>query len=171
MKTRVKRHSVVQPQDESIKLIPLTKGQNAIVDIADYDFLMQWNWCASWSETTRSFYAKRKNADTGKMVYMHRALVGNSHDEVDHRNRNTLDNRRENLRGCDGSPNRQNSPKRRTNTSGYKGVSWCKERALWVAHIQVNEKSFYLGGYHSKEDAYEAYCVRAKAVFGEFFHG
>ncbi len=171
MKNRVKRHSVVQPQDESIKLIPLTKGQNAIVDAADYDFLMRRNWCASWSETTKSFYAKSFDKTTGKLIYMHRTLFGESHPEVDHRNRNTLDNRRENIRGCASSSNKHNIPKRRTNKSGYKGVSWCKERGLWVAHIQLQGKSIYIGGYHSREDAYSAYCARAVPAVGDFFHG
>jgi hypothetical protein len=35
----MKRHSVVQPLDTSYRLIPLTQGQNAIVDAADFEEL------------------------------------------------------------------------------------------------------------------------------------
>ena len=56
-KLRVKRHAVTQPLDQSYRLIPLTQGQNAIVDVEDFEWLDQWNWCAQW--TGRHFYAVR----------------------------------------------------------------------------------------------------------------
>lgn len=44
MKRHVKRHEVVQPLNESYRLIPLTQGQNAIVDVNDFGRLSKWNW-------------------------------------------------------------------------------------------------------------------------------
>ena len=41
---RMPRHPVTQPSDPSYLLIPLTQGQNAIVDAVDYDRLMQFNF-------------------------------------------------------------------------------------------------------------------------------
>ena len=76
----VKRHAVVQPLDQSIKLIPLTQGRNAVVDAVDYEWLMQWNWCAAWCPITRSFYATRRdytvNRRLGITVPMHRVIMG-----------------------------------------------------------------------------------------------
>ncbi len=36
----------VQPEDESVRLVPLTQGKFAIVDAADYGAVMQFHWCA-----------------------------------------------------------------------------------------------------------------------------
>lgn len=45
-KNRVKRHAVTQPLDKPYRLIPLTQGKNAIVDLENFSWLSQWNWCA-----------------------------------------------------------------------------------------------------------------------------
>ena len=42
-----------------MRAIPLTQGQWALVDDADYEWLMQYEWCAQWDKDTRSFYAVR----------------------------------------------------------------------------------------------------------------
>jgi hypothetical protein len=54
-KYRVARHSVEQPEDPSIRLIPLTQGQVAIVDVGDFAALDRWNWSAHWNPCTKSF--------------------------------------------------------------------------------------------------------------------
>src|SRR6266481_2348808 len=109
-KYRVRRHEVIQPQDQSIKLIPLTKGQSAIVDAADYEWLMQWNWTAQWSKNIGSFYAYRISGKT--LIYMHRLITACEQGmDVDHINHHTLDNRRSNLRKGSHSYNLANSDK------------------------------------------------------------
>ena len=59
----------------------------------------------------------------------------------DHANRNTLDNRRENLRPATLENNAQNRTKQRNNTSGFIGVCWNKNDQLWVARIGLNGKN------------------------------
>lgn len=44
-----------------------------------------------------------------------------------------------------------------TNTSGYTGVTWDKERNMWRAKAKVNGKTVYLGNYTGKLDASKAY--------------
>ena len=41
------------------KEIPLTQGKVALVDVEDYDYLMQWKWQADKHKNGR-FYAKRR---------------------------------------------------------------------------------------------------------------
>lgn len=91
--------------------IPLTKGLVALVDDDDYDFLMQWKWCASdcsrglgtkfYAVTQiRTFEYKRKR------IYMHRVIMGEPLNLcVDHINGDSLDNRKENLRSVTVSEN------------------------------------------------------------------
>ena len=87
-----------------MKKIPLTQGQVALVDDADYEWLSRWKWCAMWCSSTDSFYAVRHiRLPNGKWttLRMHRAILGlerGDSRQVDHENHDTLDERRENLR-------------------------------------------------------------------------
>lgn len=164
MKLNVKRHVVVQPLDKSIRLIPLTQGQNAIVNASRYEFLMQWNWYAVWNIYTRTYYAVRVVGD--KAVFMHNAVMGKTGVLHDHRNKNTLDNRMENLRECTVSQNGANRDKQVRNTTGYKGVF--KNHSKWIARITVMNKRFHLGNFSNKESAARAYDAAALVHFGEF---
>lgn len=156
-----------------MKEILLTKGQVALVDDCDYEWLNQWNWYAcSSNSTVPGFYARRTIKDTnGKKynVYMHRLITGASRGvEVDHINHNKLDNRRENLRISSRSENNRNRKKQRNNTSGHKGVQWIKRLNVWCALIQINYKRVSLGHYRAYEDACNAYDNAASLYHGSF---
>lgn len=159
-KRRVKRHSVVQPLEESYRLIPLTQGQNAIVDVGDFEWLSKFNWYAYWHENTNSFYAAKGD----KLEAMHRFILG-CKEEVDHADRNTLNNRRNNLRKATKAQNMHNRKKLRTNTSGFIGVYWYQG---WKSKIANNGKRHYLGIFSSPEEAARAYDEMAKKLHGEF---
>jgi hypothetical protein len=87
---------------------------------------------------------------------------------VDHRNGNGLDNRRINLRLCTDAQNRANRRLQRNNKSGFKGVFLNAKNGKFLAHVQVNKKTFYLGSFVSPIDAAKAYDKAAKLHFGEF---
>lgn len=46
--------------------------------------------------------------------------------------------------------------KPKNNTSGHKGVSWCKSKGMWEAYISVHNKRIHLGRYHNIDDAVKA---------------
>jgi hypothetical protein len=166
MKRCVKKHEVVQPLNESYRFIPLTKGQTAIVDVEDFDFINQWNW--SVSKSTNGFYAARKN-ESGKMVYMHRLVINcPPGKETDHRSHDTLDNRKQNLRECTHDNNVCNVRISSNNTSGFKGVCWHKKASKWRSAISINDKTKHLGLFASKEEAAKAYDDAAKIYHGSF---
>jgi hypothetical protein len=166
MKRRVVRHEVVQPPDQSYRLIALTQNQNAAVDAEDFEFLNQWNWCATWDPTTKSFYAVR---DHGR-IRMHRQILGcRPEEEGDHRNNDTLDNRRSNLRACTRRQNGANRTMRvMTQSSKFRGVYWNKHAGKWISQIGGSGFHQYLGLFVNEEDAARAYDVAASAKFGEF---
>lgn len=104
-----------------------------------------------------------------KMVSLHRLIMGNPSSHVDHRDGNTLNNRRSNLRLCSRSQNKANSKRYRNNTSGYKGVSPTRSRRNpWQAIIYHERKQFHLGLFKTAEAAHEAYKAAAMRIYGEF---
>lgn len=87
--------------------------------------------------------------------------------EVDHINRDRLDNRRQNLRVVTRHQNaiwRQGLP---NSTSRFKGVGFHKSRNTWRAYIKVNGKSMNLGYFKYEEDAAYAYDAAARRLFGD----
>lgn len=164
----VKRHTVTQPVGKPYRFIPLTQGQNAIVDATDFEWLNQWNWNAQWSHGMQSFYAVRGALKDGRWTYeaMHRVILGcQPHEEGDHINHNTLDNRRNNLRKATRKQNGRN--RRGHGKSGFKGVH---RRSLncWRAVIRVDGRLLRLGNFKTKEAAALAYNKAAKVFFGDF---
>lgn len=87
---------------------------------------------------------------------------------IDHVDGNFYNNVFSNLRLATSRQNQCNQKKRCDNTSGLKGVSWCKERNRWQSGIQINGKRIALGRFDTKEEAYAAYCEAARRLHGEF---
>lgn len=132
-----------------MKAIPLTKGEFAIVDDADYDFLMQSSWCYA------SEYAQTWWKPTGERVFMQWLLLPRKPGfVVDHHNRFKLDNRRQNLRYITKSEdciNRELDPRNRT---GFAGIRPSHNHGFSV-YVKRNRKAIYLGRYDTLERAVE----------------
>lgn len=83
---------------------------------------------------------------------------------IDHINRDTSDNRIENLRNVDTSTNSKNTKKYKNNNSGKTGVSFVAKRGVWVAEIKNKNDKIWLGYFENFEDAVEA-RVRAEKKY------
>ena len=167
-KIRVVRHEVTQPLDKPYRLIPLTQGQNAIVDASDFEWLSKWNWCAQRDRI--GFYAVRSwRKPNGSCVkrQMHNAVL-KCNGQIDHKNHDTLDNRHENLRKCTTGQNHCNRRVQKNNTSGFKGVGFHKAGNKWRAQISINGKMKHLGCFVSPLQAAHAYDQAAKQFHKEF---
>ena len=76
--------------------------------------------------------------------------------EVDHEDRNSLNNNVDNLRLGNSVLQIQNQGIRSTNKSGVKGVHWHKGASKWQARINVEDKKKHLGLYTTIKEAAEA---------------
>ena len=99
-----------------------------------------------------------------KKWFLHNLLVPYS----DHANRNTLDNRRCNLRFATWSQNGINKPAPSNNTSGIKGVYFKKDRGKFLARITKDGKTYNLGYFTRASEAALAYNQKAQELFGDF---
>jgi AP2 domain/HNH endonuclease len=87
---------------------------------------------------------------------------------VDHKDHDTLNNRRENLRAVKNVLNLANSGSRRSAVhSLFKGVTYDISRNRWVAQIGIGNRHIHLGRYDSEVEAASAYNVAALAEWGE----
>jgi hypothetical protein len=105
---------------------------------------------------------RRYQASRLAWFYVHKTWpVG----EVDHINRNTLDNRLSNLRDAlNRTLQRGNQKMRKDNRCGLKGVQWSKNEQKWRARC----RSKTIGMFNTAEEAHEAYIKAAQKAFGEF---
>lgn len=87
--------------------------------------------------------------------------------EIDHINRDPLDNRPENLREVTRSENEMNKLPSKRNSSGIKGVSWEKRRSKWRAQITANGEYKYLGSFGTRDEAESAYIAASIEMHGE----
>ena len=87
--------------------------------------------------------------------------------EVDHEDRNSLNNNVDNLRLGDDVLQNQNQGTRSDNTSGVKGVGWHKQSSNWRARIMVENKSKYLGYYATLKEAAAARNAAIKKYWPE----
>ncbi len=148
-----------------MRYLKISKSYVVKLDRDDFDFISQWSWSATINGTT--IYAVRNSG--GKRVYMHRLVSGaKSGQIVDHINRDSLDNRKKNLRISSKSFNGANSVKRRTATSSkYKGVYWCKCYFKWTASITKDRKKYFGGRFASELSAGIAANNLYLKLFGE----
>ncbi len=87
---------------------------------------------------------------------------------VDHINGVRTDNRIENLRAVTPQQSAFNTSKHKRNTSGYKGVSFSKQKGKWAATICYGGKHTHCGFFNTPEEAGRAYEAAAERLFGEY---
>ena len=153
-----------------MKLIALnqSKGRQnmyAIVDEDLFPMLNRFSWCAVKKGNTR--YAMTSIFINGKKtgIQMHRMIMGFPRQMIDHKNRDGLDNRAENLRLSDASSNALNRAIKPRSHSKYKGVYKISDTS-WRAILRVHGKNKHLGYFNTETDAAEAYDSAAMQEWG-----
>lgn len=149
--------------------IPLTQGKVALIDAEDYPKIAGYRWRFHCGYARASQYdpaSKRSQAVHMSHVILPCPPVKGL--EVDHINRNKLDNRKENLRLVTRSQNCANRGNFKNSKSQYKGVRWNKKMGLWEAAIRKDNVITNLGAYDDEIAAASAYNEYARKMWGEY---
>lgn len=146
--------------------IPLARGRGvALIDDENAELVAPF----SWVRHSAGYAVAHARGQGNRQVYMHRLILAPPAGvQVDHINRDGLDNRRANLRLADKRQQQGNIALNARNTSGFRGVSLDSRRGRWAAHIAFNSRSQFLGYFATPEAAAHAYDIAAAAHFGEF---
>lgn len=93
----------------------------------------------------------KKRYSNHRIIYLwHHGHVPNI---IDHIDRCTTNNRIENLRPVTKSQNNQNTDLQSNNTTGVRGVSFCKQKNKFRVRIKLDGKEKHLGFYDTIEEA------------------
>lgn len=164
--TESKSNAIIEDCKELVpfRTINLINSDEVMIcDAEDYEKLSKYNWRLNNGRAI-AFGGKR-----GVYVYAHRIVMNAPNGmTVDHKNHNQLDNRKDSLRLCTHYNNTLNRRAPKNNTSGYKGVSFSKERNLWECYITNNGKRINLGRHETALEAAKIYDRAAYKLHGEF---
>jgi hypothetical protein len=145
-----------------LTLIKARSGEvvgRTLVDDADYEHLSRWNWYVSDGGYAMRATTIRNAAGNRQFlaIRLHRYLMGleaGDRREVDHRNRDKLDNRRSNLRVTTHAENHQNKGAKRTaQTSAHRGVDWRADRGKWRAAYAGRDQRKHIGYFDTEDEA------------------
>lgn len=134
-----------------------------LIDADDWENAKQYGW--SLTIYPKSGY-KVVRAHINKKTVLLTAFIGCQY--YDHIDRNSLNNRKYNLRPATQQQNTMNKSKGKRNKSGYIGVYWDSRMNKWCATIKKDYKSIYLGSFNNIEDAVNARKAAEEKYFGDF---
>jgi len=154
-------------------ILRITRSNGSIYDfLLDNEDVSAVRKFGSWSILTKKdrpwyIYAKSK----GQLL--HRLVMGNPECLVDHRNRNTLDTRKNNLREADVHLNAQNRGLRHgTNklagrSSGeHPGVYWDTQKSRWRVRLTEGGKRRYYGYFSDPVEAGRVANMNILRIYG-----
>ena len=117
-------------------------------DLEDYELIKDYCW--STCEPVQG-YVRIETTINNKGVNMAQLLTGKN--DIDHIDRNPMNNRRINLREATRSQQAMNRKRQSNNTSGFIGVYLNKKNNKWFSTIKIDGNTKYLGSFIDKNDA------------------
>lgn len=147
-----KNKIIIKADHAEIELFSTKHGvKNTIIDLEDVDKCKNYRWFFVLDGNTFYSYA-HKGSTT---IKLHRLIMdAPTKIVVDHINRDGLDNRKINLRLCTQKENIRNSKLYKNNSSGYKGISFIRNK--WRSRIFIEGKDKHLGLFDTLEEAITA---------------
>ncbi len=159
-----------------VAYVPLTKGYEAVIDAADVPLVGGHAWHAKEhfdrNGKLKVVYAARNTTiapGRQKTLRMHREILGAPEDlEIDHRDSNGLNNRRQNLRPATEAENIRNARLRRDNKSGVKGLSWVSRDKVWRTCVYADGKVAFVRYFKCRSAAEQALAEARTRLHGDF---
>ena len=160
--------SIYQAQETVMAHIQATNGPIIEVDNEYYEHLSQFTWSINgWGYAYSGMGLGR-----GVCVCMHKWVAEqaglDTSNQIDHKDRNKLNNQASNLRPATRSQNEANKIKLPGCSSSYKGVSYDRAASKWYAQLSVNKKRVLRQGFENEIDAAKAYDKAAFEYNGEY---
>lgn len=141
--------------------IHLNRGLSTIIDAEDLDKISHVGWFAHYDKTIHGNYVHGNI--NGKTVVLARLIMDCPTGlQVDHINRDTLDNRKANLRILTPTQNLKNKGLYRNNRLGIKGISMHGNR--YRARIRIDGKLHESCGHENLQEAISAYKSMEKLI-------
>lgn len=106
--------------------------------------------------------------DLRKRLKIHQYILGKYCGVCDHKDRNKLNNQKDNLRICTQKQNSRNRSIQRGNKTGYKGIHLVKRINSYRVMISIDDKTFHVGYRKNIIDAAKLYNDAAIKHYGEF---
>lgn len=149
-------------------LIELTQNQWAKIDSEDLEKVMEINWyTATRGRSSHQGYAKGRKGR--REIFLHHWVVPRKPGyHTDHRNGDTYDNRKFNLRYVLPQDSALNKGCYKTSSTKVKGVYRYGNRKKFRAKISYRGRRRHLGCFATVEEAKEAYDKAAEKLYGEF---
>jgi hypothetical protein len=134
-------------------------GHEVMIDDEDYENLIEFVWYFHKSDGYVYKNIEKKRAS--KRISMHKFLMNPAEGmDIDHVDRNKLNNQKSNLRIVEHKINARNRKIPCNNKTGFMGV-W-KQDNKYVAEIRKDNIKYYLGIYCTALEAALAYDKKAK---------
>jgi hypothetical protein len=89
--------------------------------------------------------------------------------EVNHLDADNTNFKWSNLRLASRSENAVTRKRRKDNTSGHKGIYWCRQTQKWRVIISNNGQTEHLGRFEELDDAIRERTRRMTSLYGEFY--
>jgi hypothetical protein len=147
-------------QENEINVLPgidycimYIKDKRVLFDKEDLELVRKLKWCLDRQGYVIANNRRQAIKSGKKSILLHRLIMNFPEGEqIDHIDRNPLNNQKKNLRICSNFENCLN----KENLNATPGVSWNKENNKWRAYINKNGKYIHLGNFSDKEQAKKA---------------
>lgn len=155
-----------------IEIKSKTYGDHFVmVDDEDYERVRQFEWVLKKGSTCL-YVESRTTKIRGDLrkIHLHRFILSlnDSDPEVDHIDRNPLNNQKNNLRLCSRNQNQFNRGPSKRNKTGFKGVALHRKMKKYRVTIQFYGKIIIGGFFENQLEAAQRYNELARQYHGEF---
>lgn len=133
--------------------ILMVKGKECLLDDDIYEQVKNKSWYLMNNYVLQRNRIGKGNEKETKFLHHFVLPITGTNKEVDHIDRNPLNNQRSNLRLIEHWQNGHNRPIQSNNTTGHKGISWSKVQQQWHAYIWIKGKRIHLGYFNDYDMA------------------